>query len=309
MNLTFLGAAQTVTGSRHLVTTDAKSRVLLDCGLFQGHRSESIARNSDLDVDPASLDAVILSHAHIDHSGALPILIKRGYKGPIYTTPATRDLCAAMLMDAAFLQAADARYINHKIEREGAAMDRVEPLFDERDVLRTLDQIMSIPYRHRQNVARDVAITFLDAGHVLGSAVTVLDVENNGNSRRLVYTGDLGRKRIPILRDPEVASGAHVLLSESTYGDRAHPPYEDMEEALGRVVSRVQARAGKVLIPSFALERAQEIVFALKRLRDRGRLPKIPVYVDSPLTVQIHRRFQAAPGVLRRRDAHPAPGA
>jgi metallo-beta-lactamase family protein len=295
MDLQFLGAAQTVTGSRHLVSTDAKTRVLLDCGLFQGHRSESIARNEQLGVDAASLHAVVLSHAHIDHSGALPILVKRGYEGPIYTTPATRDLCAAMLMDAAFLQAADARYINHKIEREGAAMEHVVPLFDERDVLRTLEQIVSIPYRRRHSIARDVSVTFLDAGHVLGSAITVLDVEDASSSQRLVYTGDLGRKRIPILRDPESATGANVLITESTYGDRAHPPYEDMEEALGRIVTRVHARGGKILIPSFALERAQEIVFALKRLRGRGKLPTIPVYVDSPLTVKITDVFKLHP--------------
>ena len=192
MDLTFLGAAQTVTGSKHLVTTGDDTRLLLDCGLFQGHRNESIARNSTLGVDPASLDGVILSHAHIDHSGALPILVKRGYRGPIYATPATRDLCAAMLMDAAFLQAADARYINHRIEREGVAMDKVEPLFDEHDVLRTLEQIMSIPYRHRHRVGRDATVTFLDAGHVLGSAITVLDIDEAGDTRRLVYTGDLG---------------------------------------------------------------------------------------------------------------------
>ncbi|MGO8996793.1 MAG: MBL fold metallo-hydrolase [Polyangiaceae bacterium] len=295
MEIQFLGAAQTVTGSKHLVTTQAGSRVLLDCGLFQGHRREAIARNEELGFEPESLDAVILSHAHIDHSGALPILAKRGYGGPIYTTPATRDLCAAMLMDAAFLQASDARYINHRIERDGAAMDRVEPLFDEKDVLRALEQMMSIPYRHRHRVARDVTVTFLDAGHVLGSAVTVLDVDEAGETKRLVYTGDLGRKRIPILRDPEPASGAHALLSESTYGDRAHPAYEDMEASLSSVVSRVHARGGKIVIPSFALERAQEIVFALKRLRQRGLLPKIPVYVDSPLTVQITDVFKLHP--------------
>ncbi len=295
MDLHFLGAAQTVTGSKHLVSTGEGSRVLLDCGLFQGHRRESIARNQSLGFDPSALDAVVLSHAHLDHSGALPILVKHGYRGSIYATPATRDLCAAMLMDAAFLQAADARYVNHRIERDGVAMERVEPLFDDNDVLRTLEQITSIPYHHRHRIARDVSFTFLDAGHVLGSAITMLDVEEAGESSRLVYTGDLGRKRIPILRDPEIAPGAHVLLSESTYGDRDHPAYEDMEASLAGVVARVHARGGKIVIPSFALERAQEIVFALKRLRDRGKLPGIPVYVDSPLTVRITDVFKLHP--------------
>ncbi len=295
MQIEFLGAAQTVTGSKHLVSTEKGSRVLLDCGLYQGRRQESIERNTSLGVDAATLDAVVLSHAHIDHSGALPALAKRGYRGPIYATPATRDLCAAMLMDAAKLQISDARYINHKIEREGAAMDPVTPLYDEADVLRAIAQFVCIPYHRRQPIAPDVAITFHDAGHVLGSAITALDVDDPAASTRLVYTGDLGRKHIPILRDPEVVAGAHALLMESTYGDRTHPRYEDMKGALSAVVKRVHARGGKVIIPSFALERAQEIVFALKALRRSGELPRMPVYVDSPLTVQLTDVFKLHP--------------
>jgi metallo-beta-lactamase family protein len=295
LEITFLGAARTVTGSKHLVRTARGTRILLDCGLFQGHRRESIARNESLGLDPASLDAVVLSHAHIDHSGALPILAKRGYGGPVFATSATRDLCAAMLTDAAFLQASDARYVNNRIARDGIAMAPVTPLFDDKDVLRVLEQMTSLPYRRVERIAPDAHVTFLDAGHVLGSAIVVLDVDEEGETKRLVFTGDLGRKGLPILRDPEVANGAHALLSESTYGDRLHPPYAEMEESLASIVARVHARGGKLLIPSFALERAQEIVFALKRLRSAGRLPRVPVYVDSPLTVQITDVFKLHP--------------
>jgi metallo-beta-lactamase family protein len=295
VEIQFLGAAQTVTGSRHLLTTDGGARILLDCGLFQGRRHESIARNQSLGLDAAAVDAVVLSHAHIDHSGALPILIKNGFRGPIYATPATRDLCAAMLMDAANLQAADARYINHRIRREGAAMEPVEPLYDERHVLQVLAQMTSLPYRHRAPIAGGVQVTFLDAGHVLGSAITVLDVGDAAAPKRLAFTGDLGRKGVPILRDPEPVDGVQVLLSESTYGDRLHEPYPEMEAALADVIARVRARGGKVIVPSFALERAQEIVYALKGLRRAGRLPRIPVYVDSPLTVQLTDVFRLHP--------------
>jgi metallo-beta-lactamase family protein len=269
--------------------------VLLDCGFFQGRRQESLAVNRQLGVQPRELDAVVLSHAHIDHSGALPLLVKNGYSGPIYATPATRDLCVAMLTDAAMIQEADARYINKAIRRDRAHMDPVEPLYDEDDVLKTLEQFVTVAYHRPQAIAADTHLTFLDAGHVLGSAITVLDVEDEGLSKRLVFTGDLGRKHMPILRDPEIASGAHLLLTESTYGDRLHSPIEQMDDALASAVCRAHARGGKIIIPSFALERAQELVYAFKRLRHAGRIPPIPVYVDSPLTVKITEIFKLHP--------------
>jgi len=294
MEIEFVGAARTVTGSKHVVRT-RDATILLDCGFFQGRRRESIEANLHLGVDPRELDAVVLSHAHIDHSGALPLLVKQGYEGPTYATPATRDLCAAMLADAAMIQASDARYINKAIERDGANMDPVEPLYTDADVLRTLRGFIGVPYHRRQRIAPGVHLELFDAGHVLGSAITVLDIEEDGETKRLVFTGDLGRKNTPILRDPEVPSGAHWLITESTYGDRLHAPIEAMDDALASAIKRAFARGGKVIVPSFALERAQEVVYALKRLQGAGRLPPMSVYVDSPLTVKITDVFKLHP--------------
>ncbi|MCC6215382.1 MAG: MBL fold metallo-hydrolase [Polyangiaceae bacterium] len=311
MKLQHVGAARTVTGSKHLLTTD-HARVLLDCGLWQGRRQEALTRNRSLGIEAGGVDVVVLSHAHIDHSGALPLLVKSGFDGPIYATSATRDLCAAMLMDAAMIQAADAKFINRMIERGESDMAPVEALYDEGDVLRVLDRFVTIPYRRRLPIARGVDVTFLDAGHVLGSAVTCLDVETARGPRRVVYTGDLGRHHIPLLRDPEIAEGAHVLVSESTYGDRLHQPIEVVDDELARAVTRTVDRGGKVIIPSFALERAQEVVYALKQLRAAGRVPKVPVYVDSPLAVKLTDVFKLHPECLdtdarRHLAAHDSP--
>ena len=286
MQIEFIGAAQTVTGSKHLIRTK-HATVLLDCGFFQGRRHESNERNKNLGVDGGSLDAVVLSHAHIDHSGALPLLVKQGYEGPIFMTPATRDLCAAMLEDAAMIQKSDAAFINKTIERDGTDMEHVEPLYDAKDVVRVLEQTISVPYHKKHQVAPGVFLTFLDAGHVLGSAITVLDIDDEGEPKRLVFTGDLGRKHIPILRDPEVPTGARILITESTYGNRLHKPIEAMSEELAAVLKRTFERGGKLVIPSFALERAQEIIFALSDLKNRGLMPNMPIYVDSPLTVKV----------------------
>jgi metallo-beta-lactamase family protein len=294
MHIDFIGAARTVTGSKHVIRTN-HATVLLDCGLFQGRRKESIRVNQELGVDARSIDAVILSHAHIDHSGALPLLMKHGYDGPIFTTPATRDLCAAMLEDAAMIQANDARYINKVIEREHADMDPVEPLYGEEDVMRVLENMIAVPYKRTVPIADGVRLTFYDAGHVLGSAISAIDVEEDGKTKRVVFTGDLGRKNMPILRDPEIVHGAHALLTESTYGDRLHKPIEAMEDDLAGVLERTYKRGGKVIIPSFALERAQELLYAIHALKKQGRMPKMPVYVDSPLTVKITDVFRLHP--------------
>lgn len=294
MEITFHGGAQTVTGSMHLVQAP-RARVLLECGLFQGRRSESRERNSRLPFRARDVDVAVLSHAHIDHSGLLPMLVKHGFRGAIYCTPATRDLCAAMLEDAAYIQQADARYLNRKIEAGELDSPPIEPLYDVDDVVRTLERMVSVPYHHRVTIADGVELTFHDAGHVLGSAVVALDVDDEGARRRLVFTGDLGRHGMPILRDPETPDGAHVLISESTYGDRLHPPIEETDDELAGVLARTHARGGRVVIPSFALERAQEVIFALKRLQLQGRQPYPRVYVDSPLTVRVTDVFKMHP--------------
>jgi metallo-beta-lactamase family protein len=293
IDVQFLGAAQSVTGSRHLLRT-SRASVLLDCGLFQGRRRETFARNHELGLDPGALDAVVLSHAHIDHSGALPVLCQRGYTGPIFATSATVDLCAPMLLDAAMLQESDARHIQRLIER-GAEVDPVEPLFGQDDVLLTLGQLVGLPYHRAHLIAPGISLQFLDAGHVLGSAIVVLDIEDEGRRTRLAFTGDLGRHHLPILRDPEVPAQAETLITESTYGDRLHEPIELTGEALAAVVRRTCDRGGKVVIPAFALERAQELIYQLKLLRAAGQIPPVPVYVDSPLTVKLTDVFRLHP--------------
>jgi metallo-beta-lactamase family protein len=298
IELEFIGGAGTVTGSKYILRTE-HATVLLDCGLFQGRRKESFERNRASFVDPAALDAVVLSHAHLDHSGALPVLWQRGYRGPIYATPATRDLCVPMLEDSAAIQMSDARHIDKLIER-GADLDPVTPLYTTEDAIGAVELMIGLPYHRAQQIAPGVTLTFLDAGHVLGSAIVILDLDDAGARTRLAFTGDLGRRDLPILRDPEVVSGAHCLLMESTYGDRLHPPLGDAIGTLASTIQRTIGRGGKVIIPAFALERAQELVHALHRLRLENRIPAVPVYVDSPLAIKVTDVFRLHPESLRR---------
>jgi metallo-beta-lactamase family protein len=294
MKLEFIGAAQTVTGSMHLVRTRGGA-VLLDCGLFQGRRHEANAKNRNLAVPVRDLKAVVLSHAHIDHSGAIPLLYKQGYQGPVYATPATRSLCAVMLRDAAAIQEQDARYLNKQNRKHDLDAEIVLPLYDDEDVVRAIEHFIAVPYRTRIQITPDAALTFHDAGHVLGSAIVALDIEEGTKKRRLVFTGDLGRSGRPILRDPEIPEDTSVLITESTYGDRLHDGLDKMDDDLAAVVNRTIKRGGKVIVPSFALERAQEVVFALKKLRRSGAIPRVPVFVDSPLTVKITDIFKLHP--------------
>lgn len=294
IELEFIGAARAVTGSKHIVRT-SRATVLLDCGLFQGRRRESNEQNRALHVPVDDLDAVVLSHAHIDHAGLLPMLYKKGYRGPVYATPATRDLCTPMLLDAAMIQEADARHIQKLIERDGLDMEPVEPLYGHDDVTGLLQQVVGLPYRRAHEIAPGIVLKLLDAGHVLGSSIVVLDIEDDGTHTRIAYAVDLGRKGLPILREPEIPGGIQCLITESTYGDRLHSPIEEVDDALAEVVNRTVHRGGKILIPAFALERAQEVVYALKRLRAARKVPTVPVYVDSPLTVKLTDVFKMHP--------------
>jgi metallo-beta-lactamase family protein len=298
IELEFLGGAGTVTGSKHVLRT-SRATVLLECGLFQGHRTEANQRNRALPVDAAELDAVVLSHAHLDHSGALPVLAHHGYRGAIYATPATRDLCAPMLEDAANLQEADARHIARLIER-GVELEPATPLYDHDDVVATLAAMVGVPYHRKQQIAPGIDVTFLDAGHVLGSAVVVLDIVDGEHHGRIAFTGDLGRPGMPILRDPEVPVEVDWLITEATYGDRLHPPVAQSHEALAAAIGRTAARGGKVVIPAFALERAQELILALSQLRARDAIPKLPVYLDSPLATKITDVFRLHPDCYRK---------
>ena len=293
MHLQFIGAAQTVTGSMHLLEINGK-RILLECGLFQGRREESNRTNRNFDYfHPAQIDAVVLSHAHIDHSGNLPNLVKQGFTGPIYATPATRDLAGIMLTDSAKIQEQDSLFLNKKLASRGEPL--VQPLYDTEDALAVMPLFVSVSYHRETPIADGVKMTFLDAGHILGSAMVQLRIDDVGKEKILLFTGDLGRKGLPILKDPEAVEEADALISESTYGGRHHDPIQGMQNKLQEVILKTVKRGGKVIIPAFSIERTQEIAYTLHRLFDSNQLPKIPVFVDSPLSVNATEVFRLHP--------------
>lgn len=287
ISIQFLGAARHVTGSKHLLTV-GRSRVLLDCGLVQGPRRMAEEQNRNLPVDGRRLDALILSHAHIDHCGALPRLVKDGFRGPIWCTEATRDLLRLMLMDSAHIQAQDARFLRKRGHH-------VEPLYDEEDVERTLRLVQAVPYRRAVQVVPELRVEFLDAGHILGAAIVVLDCEVGAKKRRVVFTGDHGRKNLPILRDPEPIPECDALITESTYGDREHATQADMMEELAKIVAEEQHDGGRIVVPAFAVGRTQSVVLFLGRLMRDGRLPKMPIHVDSPMSREATKVMAAHP--------------
>jgi len=295
--LTFWGAAGQVTGSMHLLEA-AGARILLDSGLFQGRRAETHALNARLPFDARRIDGVVLSHAHIDHSGRLPLLVKDGFHGPIYSTPATRDLSAVMLADAGHIQEKDHAFLL----RRGKALPESEPLYSLRDAIAVQDLVVGVPYRRVFYLRKHLALEFHDAGHILGSATVDLRV-TEGGSQRLVFSGDIGRSGLPIVRDPEPPSGpVDTLIIEATYADRQHESFTAAETRLGETVRRVAGRGGKLLIPAFAVGRVQELVYSLNQLYRAGQIPEIPIIVDSPLAVDITTVFRLHPEVFDRRE-------
>jgi metallo-beta-lactamase family protein len=300
MQLTFCGAAQTTTGSQHLLEVNGR-RILLDCGLFQGHRAESHERNLNFLFDPTTVDCVVLSHAHIDHSGNLPNLCRRGFTGNIYSTHATRDLCQVMLEDCAKIQAHDIRWLNKHAARNGKPP--LEPLYSALDADRAMQQFVTVGYDRPIPVAEGVRLTFIDAGHILGSAQIVLDIEemSSGRSFRFVFSGDIGRGGHDILRDPVLPRDVDYLLMESTYGDREHELNAGVRERMAQVIRQSIRDKGKVIIPSFAVERTQHLIYALHQLVEGGDIPEIPVFVDSPLAVSATEIYRLHPECFNTR--------
>ena len=292
MKLQFWGAARTVTGSMHLLEVN-DTKILLDCGLYQGKRKLSYERNLNFPFDPKEIDVMVLSHAHIDHSGNIPNLVRQGFKGNIYTTHASRDLCAAMLEDSARIQEQDIGYLNKKRRRKGEPP--LEPLYTVQDALGSLPYFIGVPYWRPIPIAPGVTLTFHDAGHILGSAIVELEIKEKGETKRLVFSGDLGRRGLAILRDPEFLDNADYLIMESTYGNRYHETLEDATHKLRDISIRVNKQRGKMLVPSFAVGRTQELVYRLNRLRKDRDIPEFPIYVDSPLAVNVTEVFRLHP--------------
>jgi metallo-beta-lactamase family protein len=292
MKLKFIGAAREVTGSKHLLEINGK-KVLLDCGMYQGRRREAAEKNQHFPFDPKQIDVVVLSHAHMDHAGLLPLLTKNGFEGPIYTTFATRDLCEYMLADSAYIQEREAEYLNSKEKRKDLNAPEIEPLYTIEDVEKTMEQFVGVNYHKSFQVTDGVHATFFDAGHILGSAQIYLEIEDREKSTRFAmsFTGDLGRKNLPILRDPEILPPSKYLISECTYGNRFHKSVLNIDEVLEEMINKVAARGGKIIIPAFSLERTQEVVFHLNLLWQQNKIPEMPIYVDSPLSGNITEVF------------------
>jgi metallo-beta-lactamase family protein len=293
MQITFWGAARTVTGSQHLIEFEGK-KILLDCGLYQGRRSESYKINQHLPFDARDVDAMILSHAHIDHCGNIPNLTKSGYGGEIICTHATRDLCAVMLRDSGAIQEEDAEYLNRR-GKNGQRGPRIEPIYDVADAEAALRQFVSYDYHHVVNPVPGARVTFHDAGHMLGSAWELIELTEGNRTVRVCFTGDLGRAGLPILRDPEPMPEADYLIIESTYGDRLHEPIYEATPELADAIRDVVERDGKLVIPAFAVGRTQDIVYRLNELMTDGQLPNAPIFVDSPLAVNVTEAFRTHP--------------
>lgn len=288
MKLTFLGAAGEVTGSQHLIET-RKLRVLLDCGLFQGPRAASRRKNEVFRCEPKRLDAVILSHAHIDHCGNLPRLYREGFRESVFCTDATADVAELMLLDAAKIQQEDAVYLSRKLQ---PGHPPVEPLYSIEDAESLVKLMQPLAFNEWHELSPDFRLRFHEAGHILGSAITEMEIRDAGEVKRVVFTGDLGRRDIPLLVDPAPVQGCDVLITESTYGNRVHPPSSDIKRELLRIILEAVQREGRVIIPAFSLGRTQQVVYYLNELFNEKLLPRVPIFVDSPLSTRLTRIFR-----------------
>ncbi|UCF63609.1 MAG: MBL fold metallo-hydrolase [bacterium] len=284
------GAAQEVTGSKHFLQIKDKI-IMVDCGAFQGRREEADAKNRTWPFDAKAVNALILTHAHFDHSGLIPVLPQKGYNGNIYATPASRDLASLIMMDSAHIQAKDYEFLKKRARKKGETFDK-QPLYNEQDVVNSLDYFVTVSYHRHFPVLDGIQMTFYDAGHILGSALAVCEINLNGQQMKIGFSGDLGRKKLPILRDPEIIPEVDYLIMESTYGDRLHDPIETALNELAEVINRTIERGGKIIIPAFAVERTQELVYFLHVLRDQKKIPNIPVYVDSPMATNATSIFR-----------------
>lgn len=293
MKIRFCGAAQEVTGSQHLVTVNGK-KILLDCGMFQGRRAETRRKNETFEFTAAEIDKLVLSHAHIDHSGNIPTLVKRGFDGDIFSTHATVNLCNIMLRDSAHIQEKDAEWLQKK------RGEKIEPLYRLEDVEKAMQQFVGLPYLRPFTVTPGVRVTFQDAGHILGSAGVLLEIEEKGKTRRCGFSGDIGRNNLPIIHDPDYLNDVEVLIMESTYGNREHADIENLADELATIVRAVHSRGGKIIVPAFAIGRTQALVYFLHKLWDQNRIPDLPIYVDSPLAVEATGVYRLHPECFDR---------
>lgn len=289
MRINFHGAAHTVTGSQHLLEINGK-RLLLDCGMYQGKRAEAYARNVNFKYTPSSVDAVILSHAHIDHSGNLPNLVKQGYEGNIFVTHATKDIASTMLADSGHIQESDAEYVNKKRAQRGE--EPIEPLYTKEDAEEVGSMFAGVDYVEAFEPIPGVVARFYEAGHILGSAGVSLEIEEKGRKIHFWFSGDIGRYKLPLLRDPVLPTHADYMIMESTYGDKSHNDPAMAFDEFQKVVKRTIERGGKVIVPAFAVGRTQEIVYHLNQMMYEGDVPRVPVYVDSPLAVKASDIFK-----------------
>lgn len=295
MKIKFCGAARTVTGSQHLLEIAGK-KILLDCGLYQGRREEAYQINKSFLFDPEEIHCVILSHAHIDHSGNLPSLFAKGFSGDIYSTTATKDLCSIMLLDSAHIQVKDTEYANKMRAKKN--QPPFNPLYKMEDAINVLKNFKTVSYRQKfcpDGLGEKIEVEYFDAGHILGSAMMVLTINENGSKYRFGFSGDIGRPGLPILKDPEFIGNVDFFISESTYGGRLHDKSNMMDDQLGSVLKDAIARGGKTIIPAFSVGRTQEVIYSLSRLFDKGEIPRIPIFIDSPLSTKATDIFKIHP--------------